>query len=150
MTTYYLSYIYLKTKQLCHICTIIKKQIMTEEFDFTGFIQGARVLYQFLTEEFSQLGGDAVKTLGEARFTRPPVTGDTTARLFGLVLFIPRNSDHFQIHSSAGKGTCTRRTFEHVAGIGVFWGILLLSQVVATNPSISHLASRGQSALAKD
>lgn len=52
-------------------------------------------MYQFLTE-FSQFIRDVVKTLGEAHFISPPVTGDITACLFVLVSFIPHNSDHFQ------------------------------------------------------
>lgn len=76
-------------------------------------------MYQFLVTEFSQFIGDIVKTLGEARFTSPPVTGDSTAWLVGLVSFTPHNSDHFQTIpgkpvASLGKGTCKQRTFEHV------------------------------------
>lgn len=75
-------------------------------------------MYQFLTE-FSQFIRDVVKTLGEAHFISPPVTGDITACLFVLVSFIPHNSDHFQAISgksatSLGKGTCEQRTFAHI------------------------------------
>lgn len=51
-TTQRLNIIYLQTKQLCHICIIIKKQITKEEFDFIGLMQSVGILYQFLTAEF--------------------------------------------------------------------------------------------------
>lgn len=109
-----------------------------------------------------QFIGDFVKTLGEARFISPRVTGDITARLFVLVLFIPHNSDRFQTISGKsasllGKGTCKQRTFEHGVRIwGFFFSINLISQVglLTINPNIVRLASCDQlahdSALAKD
>lgn len=83
------------------------------------------MIYQFLTTVFSQFIRDIVKTLGEAHFISPPVTGDITAWLFVLVLFIPHNSDHLQTVSGKsaallGKGTCKQRTFEHSLNLGLF------------------------------